>query len=610
MTLTITYRLVVIIAITLFQFSSLNAQERYALDASQGCWGEVPADPNLDPPDSLSGEAWVFLHDDAQPEQTIFRSNSTTYPGDYALKIVNGHAVFELTIDGLGLLEATGATPLPLGAWAHLACSYGIDGIHLFLNGMEDAFAAGTGSPSEVPGPILFGGSGDPGEQLNGLIDDVSIGGLRFTEEFDPFKVPLFQLIVDDDEIPGWTAGIDPWDYGQAWDDSSLWDLINGAGIPYMENNFQYFLTQNYDGQVYGFDEEAELLMTDQGTGADARAVFDDPLIAPGVFTPIDTIGVQARLVVLLWDLYIDFWQDNYYCKVTVGFEFENPQAQAEAEQVAAQFCSIVDNNIITRFDNIAALWKFDEGIGSTFYDATGHGFDGTLQSPAWSFTIWHEPVMYVTSAELLEGVIQSGAIDDDDTVRVTFSEAVDPIEISADNIDEALTLSGGHSWLSGSGEMGAATWSGGLDTLLIALSLNGGEPTLANGDTLTPNSDSLTSGSGLAVGGYRFIRFEEVTGIGSETYPGVPHSVVLHSPHPNPFNASMRITYDLPSQSDVKITMWDLSGREVNTIYEGIKSSGRHHITMKADHLPSGIYLITLDAGTVRLVQKAVLIK
>jgi hypothetical protein len=66
----------------------------------------------------------------------------------------------------------------------------------------------------------------------------------------------------------------------------------------------------------------------------------------------------------------------------------------------------------------------------------------------------------------------------------------------------------------------------------------------------------------------------------------------------PNPFSRTTNITYELGSDSDVSITVMDLTGRVVMDVQQGHQASGKHTVQLDASSLDAGIYLYTLKAG------------
>jgi hypothetical protein len=67
----------------------------------------------------------------------------------------------------------------------------------------------------------------------------------------------------------------------------------------------------------------------------------------------------------------------------------------------------------------------------------------------------------------------------------------------------------------------------------------------------------------------------------------------------PNPFNDRTEIVYSLAEANDVTIEISDITGRVVNQLDEGFKSTGTHKVEIKANELESGIYFYTLKAGS-----------
>jgi len=83
-----------------------------------------------------------------------------------------------------------------------------------------------------------------------------------------------------------------------------------------------------------------------------------------------------------------------------------------------------------------------------------------------------------------------------------------------------------------------------------------------------------------------------------------------LRQNYPNPFNRQTRIVYSLENPSKVKLTVWDVTGREVAELVNRPMKQGRHVVNWDAAGLPAGIYLTRLEAGGKTAVRKTVLIK
>lgn len=85
---------------------------------------------------------------------------------------------------------------------------------------------------------------------------------------------------------------------------------------------------------------------------------------------------------------------------------------------------------------------------------------------------------------------------------------------------------------------------------------------------------------------------------------------VALNQNYPNPFNPATTIEFELPRQQDVKLAIYDMLGREVSLLADGIHSSGNHIYSWDASNFSSGIYIYTLETGSRRITRKMTLMK
>ena len=88
------------------------------------------------------------------------------------------------------------------------------------------------------------------------------------------------------------------------------------------------------------------------------------------------------------------------------------------------------------------------------------------------------------------------------------------------------------------------------------------------------------------------------------------PDDFVLHPAYPNPFNPSTMLRYDLKSAGEVKLSIYDVTGREVATLVDGYKPSGSYNVKFEAENLSSGMYLALLNCGGRTYSQKMLLVK
>ncbi|MEW5798090.1 MAG: glucoamylase family protein [Bacteroidota bacterium] len=104
--------------------------------------------------------------------------------------------------------------------------------------------------------------------------------------------------------------------------------------------------------------------------------------------------------------------------------------------------------------------------------------------------------------------------------------------------------------------------------------------------------------------------KFGPITNVGKDV--PAPKDFLLMQNYPNPFNPSTLISYHLPVNSYVQLTVYDLLGKEIAALVRGEQQAGRHDIPFRTEslNLPSGVYLYKLTAGTHTQTRKMTLIK
>lgn len=76
-----------------------------------------------------------------------------------------------------------------------------------------------------------------------------------------------------------------------------------------------------------------------------------------------------------------------------------------------------------------------------------------------------------------------------------------------------------------------------------------------------------------------------------------LPAEFSLMQNYPNPFNPETNIPFALPVRSQVKLSVFDLLGREVATLADGPFEAGLHTVNWNASEMSSGVYFYRLDA-------------
>ena len=103
--------------------------------------------------------------------------------------------------------------------------------------------------------------------------------------------------------------------------------------------------------------------------------------------------------------------------------------------------------------------------------------------------------------------------------------------------------------------------------------------------------------------------------GILSEMEPNIPMEYALFHNYPNPFNPTTTLRYNLPENTFVNITIYDMMGRVVKTLINSNQKAGFKSVMWNATNntgsaLSAGLYIYTIQAGGFRQSKKMVLLK
>jgi hypothetical protein len=125
-------------------------------------------------------------------------------------------------------------------------------------------------------------------------------------------------------------------------------------------------------------------------------------------------------------------------------------------------------------------------------------------------------------------------------------------------------------------------------------------------------NDNGQIIGSGEAPSGsiQGFLLTPVLTSVEDEIVENLPTDFVSLSNYPNPFNATTTISYSLSRTSEVSIEIYDILGRNLETIDKGTQDAGEYQIIWNAQDQPSGLYFYRIHAGDLTLTNKMVLLK
>ena len=144
-------------------------------------------------------------------------------------------------------------------------------------------------------------------------------------------------------------------------------------------------------------------------------------------------------------------------------------------------------------------------------------------------------------------------------------------------------------------------TASGGIGTLSPAAGIT------TTFTAATPGTGVITAAQGSLIQGVTgVITVSPKTQVDSNSLSGVPQNFQLLQNYPNPFHAGIAATqihYELPLNSSIKISIYNVSGQLIHVLFDGRQNAGRYAATWDGKTIdgasaPSGIYLVRMEAG------------
>lgn len=89
-----------------------------------------------------------------------------------------------------------------------------------------------------------------------------------------------------------------------------------------------------------------------------------------------------------------------------------------------------------------------------------------------------------------------------------------------------------------------------------------------------------------------------------------IPENFILKQNYPNPFNSSTTIKFSMPYNSFIKLQIFDVLGREIESVATGFYCAGEHQIIWQPNDLTNGTYMYRLQSGDISCLKKLILIK
>lgn len=104
--------------------------------------------------------------------------------------------------------------------------------------------------------------------------------------------------------------------------------------------------------------------------------------------------------------------------------------------------------------------------------------------------------------------------------------------------------------------------------------------------------------------------KFPKMNGTGLNIQNNGINTFVLNKNYPNPFNPTTQISFNLPSDGNVAVKVFNMMGQEVSVLYNGAMNAGDNHATWNAAGFSSGVYMYSVEFNGITKTGKMILAK
>ncbi len=105
------------------------------------------------------------------------------------------------------------------------------------------------------------------------------------------------------------------------------------------------------------------------------------------------------------------------------------------------------------------------------------------------------------------------------------------------------------------------------------------------------------------------YLPIRTVTSVGSNPVSLI-NEFKLYNAYPNPFNPTTNISFEVGRKMNVAVNIYDLTGKLVQTLFNGVRETGRYEIQFNASMLSSGVYFYRIEADGFTDTKKLILLK
>jgi hypothetical protein len=127
--------------------------------------------------------------------------------------------------------------------------------------------------------------------------------------------------------------------------------------------------------------------------------------------------------------------------------------------------------------------------------------------------------------------------------------------------------------------------------------------------------SDEYVTGDGWYIDDFKILVYRDSVLTGLKNKDKFVQSFKLLQNYPNPFNPETQIRFEMAKTANVSVKIYDALGREIRTLYNGVKQVGQHQLTWdgkndKGLQVASGIYFYRMKSENYRAMRKLVLVR
>jgi|GEM_PF-992286 len=255
----------------------------------------------------------------------------------------------------------------------------------------------------------------------------------------------------------------------------------------------------------------------------------------------------------------------------------------------------------------VVGSWGTENNVDDevlVFKDSSPAGTWFSIDTPGSVFTVdISDDGQYIVSGSKAIHAEQFGNGGDVYAVYIDPSSAIESVDLFANVRDEGVLLS----------------WSIlGDEPLSVSVlrSVNENQPIALSGE-LSGSATSWLDVSGSAGAEYAYwLEVTELDGTISRfgpseiIVPGAVSELNLNDPYPNPASSALTISisYELAVEGAVSLSVYDLSGRLVETLVSGEQTAGRHSVNWNSSTSATGVYLLRLEAAGEAITRRAVI--